>query len=337
MKQTLLWKSVPMFCALLLSSCTIGLGTAVNVVKEGSLYYKINYQSDYGTVPESSVVSKGEQLTERELPELKARGLIFEGWYEGASLVNPGCVLCSDTTLTARWKNGDDAVYSVKYFFQNEEGNGYEYFPEFDSECSGEVFELTDYSPQIFTGFTSREVEQKTILPEGKTCLEIYNDRNIITLTLKLFDDEVIEVKGLYGSCVNIDAPEKKGYLFLEWNPLLPETFLCDSVYKSRWTKIVPCEFTVVQKEDINIEVLEADSSYSGIYVYAECSSGFDTYYWYVDGNYEEGNDTDVFYKYYSDLNDGIHTITVIAVDCDGETFSCTKDFETVYTGDMIK
>ena len=114
MKHTLLWRALLPLSELILSSCTIGLGTAVNVVNDRNVFYQVNYTSDYGTVPETAFVPKGKSLTEKELPELEAGGLVFEGWYDGTDSVNPGCTISSDKVLTAHWAIGEEAVFSVK-------------------------------------------------------------------------------------------------------------------------------------------------------------------------------------------------------------------------------
>ena len=188
----------------------------------------------------------------------------------GALLVSA----CSSGSGSSDDVTGDGdvhSVYSVRYFFENEEACGFEHYPEFDSEIPGIAFTVTDYHPEEFSGYAPGEVEQKTILPDGTTCLEVYYRRTVLKV---------------------------------------------DSV------------FTVELKEDIAVSVLQVSDAGDSFSLHAESSAGFDTYYWYVDGNYTDASDTDTLDVLCGYSEKRIHVLTVIAVDCDGETFSASRNFE---------
>ncbi len=79
-------------------------------------FIRVNFESEYGTVPESILVYWGTAIPSSKMPVPEAEGMEFLGWYDGYSLVTADTTNIyssnEEKTLTAKWKVAD---YSVEY------------------------------------------------------------------------------------------------------------------------------------------------------------------------------------------------------------------------------
>ena len=69
------------------------------------VYFTVNYETDYGTAPQSKQILSGTELKAADLPEITADGYTFDGWYIGSSLITPELhyPVTMDITLKAKW------------------------------------------------------------------------------------------------------------------------------------------------------------------------------------------------------------------------------------------
>ena len=73
-------------------------------VISGKKVCKIQYVSDFGTVPETAKVNEGDILTASELPELSGvEGYDFDGWYVGDRKVEVGDEVTGNIVLVGKW------------------------------------------------------------------------------------------------------------------------------------------------------------------------------------------------------------------------------------------
>ena len=115
---------------------------------------------------------------------------IFDGNFQG---------MTGDKKLYAKWKCGT-SNFTVNHYQQNIRDDKYTLFET--EVLTGTTDSLSVATSKNYTGFTVKEIEQKNVSADGKTVVDIYYDRKIITITLSPgFDGkEKDERKGRYGA-----------------------------------------------------------------------------------------------------------------------------------------
>ena len=111
------------------------------------------------------------------------------------------------------------ASYTVIHKFQNIDDDNY---TDETETIKGKVSDFTAAKAKVRTGFTAKSFEQKEILEDNSTSIEIYYERNLHTVTyIGGFDDVtgIPEAKQYrYGATFTIEAePERAGYVFGGW------------------------------------------------------------------------------------------------------------------------
>lgn len=170
--------------------------------------YKITYDlsggnfSDRFTAPASySSCSSIELPLEANL--IKA-GYVFLGWYTESNTPITTISLGStgNIKLVAKWKCST-ADFRVNHYQQNIKDDDYTLF---ETEVfTGTTESITTASAKTYTGFTTKDFEQKQIQGDGQTVVDIYYDRKLITITFnkKVYDcyskEYISELKGKYG------------------------------------------------------------------------------------------------------------------------------------------
>ncbi len=156
------------------------------------------------------------------------------------------------------------ANYTVKHYQQNIDDDEYTLVETDTEEETGIVGAETSAEAKNYEGFEEGVVEQKTIAEDGTTVVQIMYDRKVITLT---FDtdggSEVNAIEGKYGAKITDSiVTTKTGYVFVAWNPTLPETFpSADSEYKATWTK--EGDYTITYNLDGGTNANENPISYN--------------------------------------------------------------------------
>lgn len=167
-------------------------------------------------------------------------GYSFAGWYTDESFSGePVTEIPIGSTgykkFYAKWEPST-VSYRVVHWLQGV-SNPKEYcsFNISDDYKSGKTEDYTVAVPREYSGFTAEEVEQKQIAPDGSTVVNIYYNRNDVTVTLKLnggningrTEDFVISGKYLdtytaddfykdFG--IKYDVPQKDGVYFESYN-----------------------------------------------------------------------------------------------------------------------
>ena len=193
---------------------TAGEVRNVEIAGDGSTKVSIKYTRNefdvafsnggYGASPTSPVKYKfGAKLTEPNLGSVAGRKLA--GWTYTDGSGNSGVWNFATSTLpnttislTALWVNESDVKYTVVHKFENLSGG---FDEERDETGHGTTDSMTEAKPYTREGFTSKDFEQKTILGNGTTEVEIEYTRNVHTVTINA---------GEHGTVSNVPATSQK-------------------------------------------------------------------------------------------------------------------------------
>ncbi|MDO4851688.1 MAG: InlB B-repeat-containing protein, partial [Actinomycetota bacterium] len=200
------------------------------------LIFKENGKGASYTPAQFLVTEKNEKTEEPTDPQ--RNGYTFGGWYENAECTGNafvfGNVLTKTTTLYAKWTPAETANYTVIIWKQNvgdaknaaDSAKTYDFAESITlSGTSGttintvsstgtgnDAYASVDGTAKQYFGFHLNKYDQNvTIAPEGTTVLNVYYDRNLVTLTFRNGNTNTVvqTMTGLYGSTL-----ESNGY---EW------------------------------------------------------------------------------------------------------------------------
>ena len=200
----------------------------VEVVADWSvLTYNISYDLDGGTVdgknPSNYTIESGFMLIN---PTKK--GYTFLGWtYEGVNepVIN---VTISDRTeninFVANFKANTNTPYTVEYYFENTDKNGYDILNSETENLIGTTDTIASVTPKIFEHFKFNSQKSATsgnIDGEGTLVLKVYYDRNSYTVTTSTENTKGGSVTSgttkIYGNEITVTATVKAGYTWLGW------------------------------------------------------------------------------------------------------------------------
>ncbi len=295
-------------------------------------YYRVSYQSEkpIDFTPETILYVEGEVLT--YLPELKATGWIFEGWYDGETKAISGeYVITKDVTLVAKWLP-DTVTYTVEHCQQNIEDDEYN-FLVIQEQLSGKTEELTAALAKDYPGFTAQNITQTKIAADGSTVVKIYYDRKIINLTFNLDGGNIdgktedVVVSGKYGSDLSIKEPKKYNHTFTNWNPIVPKTFPSENTI---YTAVYKKSFIIVSVRDWNSD-LKISKSETDDYVYTvTIPNSYTSISYFING--EKQSETSSVYEFKIPKENGCYNLMVKAKNKnDGRWYSCS--FNVVVEG----
>lgn len=122
----------------------------------------------------------------------------------------------------------DTASYKVKHYRENADGT-YSLYQE--TSHSGTVGANAGYTPRIYTNYTYKQDKTKVngilqtsgrILAGSTTVVELYYERNTVTLRFKLAGGKIggntadVEKKGKWGTAFSaLSDPVREGYAFI--------------------------------------------------------------------------------------------------------------------------
>ena len=143
-------------------------------------------------------------------------GYEFLGWYTESNTNAPITTISLGSTgnikLVAKWKCST-ADFRVNHYQQNIKDDDYTLF---ETEVfTGTTESITTASAKTYTGFTTKDFEQKQIQGDGQTVVDIYYDRKLITITFtksvydKYSEKEFSELNGKYGDIVNLSIQDR--------------------------------------------------------------------------------------------------------------------------------
>ena len=193
----------------------------------------------------------GEEIVE---PVPEREGYVFMGW-DGEI---PETMPDENLTFTSIWEAAADTKYTVNIHTMNTEG---EYETE-TQELTGTTEETAEAVYEVGEGFSfnaEKSVTSGVIAADGSLVLDVYLDRNTVTLT---FDtdggNDIADITQLYGSAVTApEAPVKEGYVFAGWDNQIPEAMPAEGIsFKASWTPATDTKYTV------NIHTMNTEGEY---------------------------------------------------------------------------
>ena len=156
-----------------------------------------------------------------------------------------------DKTITVVYSANTNTAYTVRHLFQNTTQDGYDLNVEMTQTLAGTTGFATAAKAEIVEGFTAKAFGQRPIAGDGSTVIDIYYDRNTVTLTYAITgdyftDEEFATVSGVYGTAVTpSEVPSQTGYTFSGWTNE-PSTFPSTSM-------TVTGEYTI--RTDLHYEI----------------------------------------------------------------------------------
>ncbi|MDD6203781.1 MAG: InlB B-repeat-containing protein [Firmicutes bacterium] len=149
--------------------------------------------------------------------------------------------VADNITVTLYYKAGT-ANYTVYHYYQDLENDTYTDQQPTVVELEGDIDAYTQAVANNKPGYHCKGVPQTTIAADGTTKVEIYYDRDYYTVTFDVNGGvngpEPIYAKyGTTFEAESIKAPNRKGYTFLGWQPLLADTVTVEGnvTYVARW------------------------------------------------------------------------------------------------------
>ena len=205
--------------------------------KEVTLTFKLNGGKFGESTDDKTMKGKfGETKVEgKELKDYITKpekdGMQFAGWNTD-KVETPASFPSKDTEYTAQWETPKAGSYKVIHWKQPIVG--VTYTEKEEESLNGTVGDYTKAEVKTtYTGFHLSKsqhpdgtIKQQKIEADGKTVIDIYYDRNIVTVTFKDSDKVLSSQSGRYEAKVlEPVTPEKEGHTFKQWNPAMPKTF----------------------------------------------------------------------------------------------------------------
>ena len=174
------------------------------------------------------------------------------------------CTVTKAVTVKVSFLAGE-ASYKVKHYKEKAEG-GYPAEPTETENKTGTVGTNAEYTPKTggaYDGFTYKSnlteingtvQENGTINGDGSTVVELFYERNTVSVTFNLAGGNVagnagpIVKTGKYGAPLTAPAPVQTGFVFKGWNPSLPSPLLypaTNAEYTAKWVSIYAITFGV--------------------------------------------------------------------------------------------
>lgn len=190
----------------------------------GDMSFVANWQANTYTITFSDIYDTTINNTTQDvvfdstvsLPIPTRVGYTFGGWYFGNALCNDGVWKHADNiTLTAHWVARTDVAFKVNHYLQNL-GEGYT-LKETDDLYGTADSNITP-AVKVYSGFTSPEVKEVTILADGTLVVDYYYTRNRYTVNLVANNGKNVDsVSHLFESIITLPTPQRDGYTFGGW------------------------------------------------------------------------------------------------------------------------
>ena len=118
--------------------------------------------------------------------------------------------------MYAKWLQGTGTPYTIEHYQQNLKNNEYTFYES--EKRFGTTDTKTSSTAKAYEGFTAKGFEEKTILADGTTVVEIYYDRKSYTVSFS-DDGEISESQTLRYEQTAAEpiSPTKTGYTFDGW------------------------------------------------------------------------------------------------------------------------
>ena len=233
-----------------------------NINGNGTLVLKVYYTRNIYTVITGAENAKAGNVTSGGtysynttviLTATTNPGYTFLGWYEGDALVCEGeqFVFNADHSgnYTAKWDANTETPYSVEYYLENINKNGYDLLET--ENLSGTTDTTVNAIIKTFNHFAynvSASMVSGNVDGNGTLVLKVYYTRNVYIATADANNSKAGSVSGggsyNYGKEITLTASTNPGYTFLGWyngntklTNELSYTFVSDKnvTYTAKW------------------------------------------------------------------------------------------------------
>ncbi|EPR10538.1 InlB B-repeat-containing protein [Ruminiclostridium papyrosolvens] len=185
-------------------------------------------------------------------------GYTFAGWYSnkdctGTAYTIPNTMPNENVTLYAKW-TPNVASYTVEHYKKGLDGM---YVLAERQTMSGISNQATAAQTKSYAGFTPKTIQQKTILADGNTVVQVYYECNSYTVTFNYgteADNRSVAIKYPVGAKIEWSNPIAPGYSFLRWNNTIPTVMPAnDLTFTPVWGARTDTNYTVEHyQENLN-------------------------------------------------------------------------------------
>ncbi len=177
-------------------------------------------------------------------------GYTFAGWYTneaytGTAYTIPDTMPGGNVTLYAKW-TPNMASYTVEHYQEGLDGM---YVLEERQTLNGVTNQATDAQAKSYAGFTPKAIQQKTILADGNTVVQVYYERNRYSVTFNYgaeAGNRSVAVQYPVGAKIQWSSPAAPGYSFLHWNSAIPAVMPAnDLTFTAVWETRHDTKYTV--------------------------------------------------------------------------------------------
>ena len=248
-----------------LTHYTTGIGFKPSDPK--TVYYKVlkeytvTFDSKGGSEVPAQKILHGSQILSIPAAPTAPAGYTFRNWCIDESCTTAwdfaSGTVTSDITLYAKWDPLGGVSYTVQHFQQNIDDDNYPTAPSATQTLSGTAGTLTTATANAYAGFEPLPFEQKTIVGDGSTVVEVKYKRKRITVTFKLDGGKIgsttddVTKEGKFGATFTAPAdPTRDGYTFNGWLPALSSSLtypVANATYTAQWKQNT---YTVTFKVD---------------------------------------------------------------------------------------
>ena len=235
---------------------------------------------DGSEINSGNKVEHGKTVTFTATPDA---GYMVKEWKADGSAVTGStsntytCTVTKALTVKVSFLAGG-ASYTVKHYQEKAEG-GYPAEPTETENLTGTVGTNAAYTAKTYEGFTQkadftkingRLTQTGTVLADGNTVVELFYERNTVSLTFHLAGgniegktDDIVKT-GKYGTPFTAPAdPAKATGVFKGWKPALPSPLLfpaSNAEHTAEWT---PKAFLTLEagKNTVKVKAKTADGS----------------------------------------------------------------------------
>ncbi len=169
-------------------------------------------------------------------------GYTFAGWYTnrdftGTAYTIPNTMPNTNVTLYAKW-TPNMSSYTVEHYQKGLDGM---YVLAERQTMSGFANQATTAQAKSYAGFTPKNIQQKTILADGNTVVQVYYERNSYTVTFNYgveADNRKVTIRYPMGEKIEWSSPSAPGYSFLRWNNTIPSVMPAnDLTFTAVWER----------------------------------------------------------------------------------------------------
>lgn len=237
-----------------------------NIKGDGSLVLEVYYTRNSYTVSTNRNNTKGGTVTsggtyaydtEIALTATTNAGYTFLGWFEGNTKVCDSLTYIfkvdHTATYTAKWSANTNTAYTVEYYLENVDKNGYDIVSSETENLTGTTDTTANAEQKTFTHFTlntSNSTLSGNINGDGNLVLKVYYTRNAYSVNSDDTSIGTVSNGGSYGynKQITVSASVSKlGYTFVGWYSG-EDLLSSDSEYTFNIDKNVVAKFDVAEE-----------------------------------------------------------------------------------------